>query len=107
MDESVQKNLVTWQYLLLRAADLIEEHGLATNGDLRTKSTGALCTWGAISWAHHGNEWPKHSLVENVAMRRVGLAIGGDGEHKMQVCAWNNDSSKEVVVAKLREVAMS
>jgi hypothetical protein len=91
--------------LLLKAAALIEEYGHATNGDLRNLK--GMCTWGALAWAHHGDQWPSgHQGPEAKAMKRIAASIGLPGGGNMVVCDWNNRHTKEEVVAKLRAVAL-
>lgn len=88
--------------LLLKAADLIEKHGLWCGGyeGGRCILTGLIDAEGrTTSLGRHGN----------TAFERVTQALGVKGrlDESGEVYNWNDRHSKEAVVAKLRAVALS
>lgn len=109
--------LPTWRDILMRAADLIEEHGLAKHTTL--DSEGRMCARGAIMLAFNPNcpvygtsgrpSWPKWGcgvgvLREADAQLASYLGLLPDWEN---VASWNNHVSRtqEEVVAALRGAA--
>lgn len=108
--------------LLLKAADLIDNHGLA-KGTQRAPD-GSMCIAGAINWAAFGRSsadgdpgWKGSDA--NVAFDRMAEFCGGDPVVVANHNLWANQryrafvdfnnhtfTTKEMVVNKLRECAM-
>lgn len=90
----------SWRVALLKAADLIDEHGHAKRVFIDRK--GRMCVVGAISMAVYGDPL-RYGSESGEACEWFKLAIGQQG-----ICDWNNhkERTKEEVVAKLRKVAL-
>ena len=101
--------------VLLKAADLVEERGLAkfTQED----KSGAVCVQGAIQIALYGrpfsNDWSPEATAANVVFGKYVKANGPDPERALDNGSgnahWNNmpTRTKEEVVAALRGAADS
>src|SRR4051812_26317426 len=101
-----------WRETLLRAADVIREHGLAkfTQHDWKT---GGVCLHGALSFALTGRPWanpqlPAYCAAESAVHRHM-LAVGAVAVIRSgrDSATWNNDESRtaEDVIAILEGAA--
>ena len=86
--------------ILLDAADLIEQYGLAKG--TQRDAEGRYCTYGAVMWAATGYGGLALNGPAARAIERIQRAIGHS------VAAWNNipERSQGEVVCLLRRVAL-
>lgn len=96
--------------LMLKAADLIEKHGLAK--DERCSAEGAYCVHGALAMAETGNPEAWDNPLEYVATARIFKTLGVQETtffNPRGIAQWNNapGRTQDEVVAKLRAVALS
>lgn len=94
--------------LLLKAADLIEEHGLTKNC---RQYGSAMCVYGAIIYAHRGDVDQNAFGPSLEAVRRLERIVGQAPESWSEgwgAANWNNapERTSEEVVSKLRAVAL-
>ena len=85
-----------WRPLLKKAADLIEERGLAK--DIRETPWGSLCFFGALNMAEHGSANPycgDSDLVNEASLRFCEWRKGEVGRHGCSNAEWNNESHRE------------
>jgi hypothetical protein len=99
------KELDAVSKLLLKAADLIEDHGHC-KGQTRS-GNGRFCLWGAICMVSHGTPFSdfNEEQPEWKALYRVMAAL----ENDLSPISWNNapERTGAEVIAKLRAVAFS
>lgn len=92
--------------VLLKAADLIREHGLAKH--IRQDGNGALCTYGAVAMAADGNI-STDSVLMTSTMRYLTkyMAYAGICTTHRCVANWNNapERTAKQVIAVLKGAA--
>lgn len=100
------KELDAASRLLLKAADCIEERGLAKNCQQDAK--GRLCAYGALMLANGGTPEGFNDGRDRAAIREASERLTKAVGCKYGPASWNNapERTKAEVVAKMRAVAL-